>query len=138
MITVQVQHYLSRARDFLQGVDLLKDDLDEYKYSTALLGIHAAISYCDAMRIGLGSEKLSSEDHLSAAADLKSHLGGRNCDADKGTNRLQRLLRIKSKIAYGPFASGLDFGRIVQDAVRFAAWAELAGKTLKIEGWRDG
>lgn len=138
MISVQGQHYLSRARDFLQGVDLLKEDLDEYKYSSALLGIHAAISYCDAMRIGLGSQKLSSEDHLSAVADLKSHLGARRWDADNGTDRLQRLLGVKSKIAYGPYGSGLDFGRIVQDAIRFAAWAELAGKTLRIEGWRDG
>ncbi len=138
MISVQVQHYLSRARDFLQGVDLLKEDLDEYKYSSALLGIHAAISYCDAMRVGLGSERLSSEDHLSAVADLKSHLGARKLNASKGTDRLQRLLGVKSKIAYGPYASGLDFGRVVQDAIRFAAWAELAGKTLRIEGWRDG
>jgi len=41
-----------RARDFLKGMDLLKDDLVEFRFSPALLGIHGAISYCDALRIG--------------------------------------------------------------------------------------
>jgi len=137
MIAMQVQHYLSRARDFLQGVDLLKEDLDEYRFSSALLGVHAAISYCDAMRVGLGSRRLSSDDHRSAAADLKSHLGACKYDDHGGMDRLKRLIGYKSKVAYGPYESGLDFGKIVQDALRFAAWAESAGKTLRIEGWRD-
>ena len=59
MGAVQVQHYLGRARDFLKGMELLKDDLAEFKHSSALLGIHGAISYCDALRVGLGSENLS-------------------------------------------------------------------------------
>ncbi len=137
MISVQVQHYLTRARDFLHGVDLLKEDLDEYRYSSALLGIHAAISYCDAMRVGLGSTRLSSEDHSNAVADLRSQLGEHMGNARGGPDRLGRLLGYKSKIAYGPYESGLDFGKIVQDAIRFAAWAESAGKTMRIEGWRD-
>ncbi len=57
-------------------------------------------------------------------------------DPHNGLDRLQRLIGCKSKIAYGPFESGLDFGKIVQDAIRFAAWAESTGKALKIEGWR--
>jgi len=52
-------------------------------------------------------------------------------------DRFKRLLGYKSKIVYGPFEAGLDFGKIVQDALRFAAWAENAGKTLGIEGWRN-
>jgi hypothetical protein len=137
MIAVEVQHYLNRARDFLQGIDLLREDLEGYKYSSALLGIHAVISYCDAIRIGLGSRRLSSDDHRSAADDLRSHLETYKYDGRHGMDRFKRLLGYKSKIAYGPFEAGLDFGKIVQDALRFAAWAENAGKTLGIEGWRN-
>jgi hypothetical protein len=137
MIAIEVQHYLGRARDFLQGVDLLKDDLEEYKFSSALLGIHAAVSYCDAIRVGLGSTTLSSDDHRRAAEDLRKQLGDRKFDAHGGMDRLKRLLSYKSMVAYGPFESGVDFGRIVQDATRFAAWAENAGNSLGIEGWRN-
>jgi hypothetical protein len=137
MIAVEVQHYLNRARDFLSGVDLLRKDLDQYKYSVALLGIHAAISYCDAMRVGLGSRRLSSDDHRAAADDLRLHLGSHIPDARSGTDRLRKILGYKSKIAYGPFESGLDFGTIVKDALRFAAWAENTGRALRIEGWRN-
>ena len=115
----------------------MKEDVDEYRYSSALLGIHAAISYCDAMRIDLGSGRLSSDDHRTATDDLESHLGRCKYDRLGGMDRLKRLLGYKSKVAYGPFESGLDFGKIIQDALRFAVWAENAGKTLGIEGWRD-
>lgn len=115
----------------------MREDLDGYKYSSALLGIHAAISYCDAIRIGLGSRRLSSDDHRNAADDLRSHLETCKYEGRHGIDRLKRLLGYKSKIAYGPFEVGLDFGKIVQDALRFAAWAENAGKTLGIEGWRN-
>jgi hypothetical protein len=137
MVAVEVQHFLGRARDFLQGADLMKEDLDQYRYSAALLGIHAAISYSDAMRIGLGSKKLSSDDHRQAAEDLKSLLGARKHDSGHGIDRFRRLLGYKSRIAYAQSASGMDFGKIVEDALRFAVWAEKAGETLRIEGWRD-
>jgi hypothetical protein len=61
MAAMQVQHFLGRARDFLKGMDLLQDDLAEFRFSPALLGIHGAISYCDALRIGLGSVRVSSQ-----------------------------------------------------------------------------
>jgi hypothetical protein len=137
MVAIEVQHYLKRARDFLNGVDLLREDMGQYKYSSALLGIHAAISYCDALRIGLGSERLSSDDHRAAADDLRQHLSTRSFDARSGTDRLRKILGYKSKIAYGPFESSLDFGTIVKDALRFATWAESAGRSLTIEGWRN-
>jgi len=137
MQAVQVQYFLRRARDFFKGMDLLKDDLAGYRYSSAMLGIHSAISYCDAIRTGLGSKTLSSEDHHTAVTDLRFQLAARRFDAGVGTDRLARLLGCKGKIAYGPIESGLDFGRIVQDALRFAAWAESTGKKLRIEGWRD-
>jgi len=144
MAAVQIQTYLGRARDFLKGMeDLLKeefyvldDDFVRYKYSPALLGIHGAISYCDALRMGLGSEKLSSDDHRSATGDLKSLLEAKNFDKLQGVDRLGKLLSKKSRIAYAAEVTREDeIKQIVQQAERFAAWAEDTGKVLKIEGW---
>ncbi len=137
MVAVQVQHYLGRARDFFKGMDLLKDDLTGYRYSSALLGIHSAISYCDALRLGMGSASLSSDDHRSAVGELRTLLASRKFEKRQGADRLEKLLRFKGRVAYASDGSGLDFNQIVQQAARFAAWAEDAGKSLRIEGWRN-
>lgn len=138
MMASEVKHYLHRARDFLKGMDLLREDPTVYRYSAALLGIHAAISYCDALRIGMGSESLASENHQSASDELRELLSGRKFKELGGVNRLGRLLAKKSRIAYSPEASSEDeIKDIVQRAERFAAWAEITGAALKIGGWSD-
>jgi hypothetical protein len=138
MIAITVQHHLSRARDFFKGMDLLKDDLDGYQYSSALLGIHSAVSYCDALRIGMGSETLSSDDHRSAAKELRTLLSSRRYEEQNGVDRLERLLGQKSMIAYSQErANEKNIKSVVQQAERFALWAERAGKRLRIEGWGD-
>jgi hypothetical protein len=110
--------------------------LTEYRFSSALLGIHGAISYCDALRIGLGHEKVSSDDHNKAADDLKSLLVSRNFVNQKGIGHLEKLLSKKNRVAYAAEATREDeIKLIVQNAERFAAWAEAAGRALKIEGW---
>ena len=138
MGAVQVQHYLARARDFLKAMELLKEDLIEFKCSSALLGIHGALSYCDALRMGLGSHRLSSDDHKTAAADLRKMLAARKFGNLQGVDRLSKLLTEKSEIAYAPRnVSEKSVLEIIQQARRFALWAEATGKQLKIEGWQD-
>ncbi len=138
MGAVQVQHYLARARDFLKGMELLKDDLAEFKHASALLGIHGAISYCDALRVGLGSDNLSSDDHRIASRELKAQLAARRYNELQGLDRLEKLLAQKSAIAYFPKRiAEKDVFEIVQQARRFALWAESTGKQLEIEGWHD-
>jgi hypothetical protein len=136
MTAVDVQHFLGRARDFLKGMDLLQNDLAEFRYSSALLGIHGAISYCDALRVGLGSTKVSSDDHRMAAKELRLLLASRKFENPQGVGRLEELLSKKSRIAYvADAARENEIKQIVLDAKRFEAWAEAAGKKLKIEGW---
>jgi hypothetical protein len=67
---------------------------------------------------------------------LKSLLAARKFEKLQGADRLGKLLSKKSRIAYAPDATREDeIQQIVQDAERFAAWAEATGKALKIEGW---
>lgn len=147
MGAVQVQHYLSRARDFLAGMNsllkeemfIMKDEYVQFRYSPALLGVHGAISYCDALRIGLGGGSLSSEDHRIAAKELKSLLSARKYPDQQGAVKLENLLgKTRKMVAYLPEALDLDdVKRIVQQAERFASWAERAGRKLRIQGWGD-
>ena len=136
MQAIQVQHHLYRARDFLKGMDLLRDDLTEYKSSCALLSIHCAISYSDALRAGMGCVDLTSDDHQGAASDLIARLSSRRFEKIQGAARLARLLARKNRIAYAPVsARENEIEDIVKPAERFAFWAEEAGRHLQIEGW---
>lgn len=133
---VQVQHYLERARDFFNGMRLLRDGLPEYMSSSALLGIHSAISYSDALRTGMGCTDVSSDDHLSAASDLKSRLLSRRSEKAGGAERLSRILSKKNLIAYAPEARKAgEIEEVLKQAERFASWAEETGRHLQIEGW---
>jgi len=136
MISAEVQHYRDRAKDFFGGMDLLQDDLDAYRYSSALLGIHGAISYADALRVGMGSKRLSSNDHGQTANELKSLLDSREFEQQQGVKHLRLLLSRKSRISYSAdTVRKNEVEDIVKRAMRFADWAEKAGRALKIEGW---
>jgi hypothetical protein len=139
MADVEVQHYRNRARDFLDGMKFLHEDLDAYKYSSALLGIHGAISYADALRIGMGSKKLSAKDHNRAAEDLKTLLDSRRIEQQQGVKHLKLLLGRKSRISYSTETVRKDeVEDIVKRAIRFKDWAEETGKALKAEGKIEG
>ena len=68
--------------------------------SSALLAIHAAISYADALRAGLGDQRLSSEEHSQAAEKLMSLLSAVGISQNKGVRHLQHLIANKSRVAY--------------------------------------
>jgi hypothetical protein len=138
MNAIEVQHHLGRARDFLEGMRLLQEDKRTFALSSALLGIHCAISYGDALRKGLGRVKLSADDHRSAATDLKKLLASGKFASSEGPDRLGKLISRKSRISYKAVEVRMEeVEEIVKHAERFALWAEGAGKELRIEGWRN-
>jgi len=136
MAAADVQKFLNRARDFRSGLDLLHGDLDAFGYSAALLGIHGAISYADALRTGMGSKSLSSDSHGQAARELESLLGFRKFDPQQGIRHLKQLLAAKSRISYAAATVRKnEIEEVVKRAARFADWAEETGKVLQIGGW---
>jgi hypothetical protein len=136
MIAGRFEHYRDRARDFLDGMKFLREDLEAFGHSSALLGIHGAISYADALRIGMGSKKVSSDDHSRATSELKSLLDSRRIDQQQGVKHLRLLLASKSRISYAAeMVRKNEVEDIVKRAMRFADWAEETGRALKIEGW---
>jgi hypothetical protein len=136
--SVSVQHYLGRANDFFQGMKLLRDDLATFKSSSALLGIHGAIAYSDALRIGLGGQSLFADDHSAAEMELRKLCAARRYEKLNGIGRLRDLLNKKSRVAYSdaPLSEN-QVKLIVVDAERFEVWANTAARELKVEGWED-
>ena len=116
--------YQSVGRALLQTARDL-DTMGEPKYGNglAIIAIHAAIAYTDALTVAFRELKSTDGEHLQAA-DLLVHALGRSADADQ-VRRLQRILGAKSHASYSGNYYTLDDGReILQDLERYTAWAE--------------
>ena len=138
MRSVRVRHYLQRATDFFDCMQLTRDD-ESFRNSSALLAIHSAVSFCDALRAGLGDRELSSDNHNQAADALSKQIpSGVRLDPS-GLDHLRYLISRKTAMAYGERrVEEKTFGLVVLRSERFAAWANDTGKRLGIEGWHDG
>ena len=84
----------------------------------------------------MGCTDLSSDEHRTAANDLKQRLTDRKYENLKGADRLRSILSKKPSAAYDPVTMREDEAKeIVKRAERFAEWAEETGRKLLIEGW---
>lgn len=116
--------YLSVARSLLEtarGLDLIAD----WKYGNglAIVAVHAAIAYTDALTVAFRGVKSVDGDH-TRAADVLVHALGSRVETPQ-VNRLRRVLQRKSDAAYGGKYYTLDDGRdLLSDVDRYAAWAE--------------
>ena len=138
MQAVLVQHYVERATDFLEGMQLTREDRS-YRNSSALLAIHSAVSYTDALRAGLGESKLTAEDHKMAADELQRLLSSKDLEDQTGFTHLRYLISKKSLVAYGNRRlDHSDYEALFTKAERFARWADRLGNQLRIEGWSHG
>jgi hypothetical protein len=116
--------YRQRAIQLAGAMKLCRDDMPAYASAAALLAVHSAISYSDAVLIWLGSFRPRGEDHRDAIRALKRACTGARID-QRGITHFQRLLGAKTEISYG--------NKRVEDertlalciaAERFQAWAE--------------
>ncbi len=130
-----VQHYLNRAVDLFDAMILLQDD-QAFRNSSALLAIHSAISYSDALRAGLGDEKLAADGHDKAADTLQA-LVARYPQHRSGVSHLRFLLSKKNVVAYSAKRmEHSDYESLFTRAGRFAKWADATARELKIAGWK--
>jgi enoyl-CoA hydratase/carnithine racemase len=136
MESVKVRHYIQRGTDFLAGMRYIQNE-EPYRNSTALLAIHAAISYADALRIGLGDEVLANDDHRKAVAKLQRLLAAKGLDDRTGFQHLEFLISNKSNVTYGNERLKSTISALMAlKAERFATWANRLGKQLNIGGWQ--
>jgi hypothetical protein len=116
--------YHRRGAQFASAMKLCQDDLPSYASAAALLAVHSAISYSDALLIGLGNARPRGENHQEAITALKRACTVARID-HQGIAHLQRLLSVKTDISYGEKQA--DDERITAlciAAERFQVWAE--------------
>jgi hypothetical protein len=111
------QALLRTARDL--------EALAELKYGNdlAIIAIHAAIAYTDALTTAYREVKSTDGDHRRAA-DLLVHALGRRADPDQ-IERLRSILDAKTHASYSGDYYSLAQGRgILRETEVFVAWAE--------------
>jgi hypothetical protein len=129
-------HY-RRATQLADAMKLCQGELPAYGSAAALLAVHSAISYSDAVVIGLGGNRSRGENHAQAVTALKRACTKANVD-NQGVGHFQRLIGAKTDISYGD--RQVDNERIAAlciAAERFQVWAERILQGRK-EGHGDG
>ncbi len=99
--------------------------LGELKYGNALaiIAVHAAIAYCDALCIAYREIKSSDGDHRRAV-DVLAHALGARVD-EKQLNRLAAVLDAKTHASYSGNYYTLEEARLLLSETEvFVAWAE--------------
>ena len=137
MDVVIIEQYIRRAADFYAGMELTRDD-ELYANSAALLAIHSAISYSDALRVSLGDDRLSADDHQAAVNSLDTLLSAKSFSDSTGLAHLRFLVAKKSLVSYGTKRNDVNtYRQIILKAERFASWVSSVGKHLELEGWTN-
>jgi hypothetical protein len=131
MVDARFSTYYRRAGQLANAMKLCRDDLSAYASAAALLAVHSAISYSDALLIELGGKRPRGENHQDAVPALKRTCSKAKVD-HQGITHLQTLLSVKTDISYGE--KQIDNERIEKICIaaeRFQTWAERALKTLQ-------
>lgn len=137
MQALEVAHYIERAADFYQGVRLTRGD-NTYRNSCALLAIHCAISYSDALRTALGASDLNGDDHRSAVDSLQRLLAARKLPDTTGLAQFRYLVSMKTFVSYGRKRLDSDeLLRIATQTERYVNWITRTAAQLKLEGWTN-
>lgn len=116
--------YHLRAMQMADAMKLCQEDLPSYGSAAALLAVHSAISYSDAVAIGLGGSQPRGENHREAIASLRKICTAARVD-HRGISHFQALISAKTDISYGKHS--IDNERVRAFCVaaeRFQVWAE--------------
>ncbi|HST61946.1 MAG TPA: hypothetical protein VLK84_24810 [Longimicrobium sp.] len=117
--------YLAIGRSLHRNTQEL-ETISETRYGNglAIIAIHAAIAYTDALTIAFRGIKSQDGDH-ARAADVLAHALGQNRSYTGQVNRLRGILQAKSNASYSGQYYSLEEGqRIAREAGEFIRWAE--------------
>lgn len=116
--------YHHRALQLADAMKLCRDDLASYAAGAAILAVHSAISYNDALLFKLSGKSFRGQDHSQAVTAIKKECARAKIKPE-GVTHLNTLVREKTNVSYGE--NRVEDGRIKAlciTAERFQAWAE--------------
>lgn len=124
MIEASLAVYYRRATQLADAMKLCRDDLPAYASAAALLAVHSAITYSDAVLIGLAGTRPRGENHREAVTALRRACNRAKVD-QQGISHYQKLVGIKTDISYGEKRVEDERAEaLCITAERFRVWAE--------------
>lgn len=121
----QAAKYLRVARALHStagDLDQLAAEGDTYGNAMAIVAIHAAIAYADALAIAFRELKSIDGDHSMAVVTLRHAIGHRADEAQ--IRRLESIIDQKSAVSYqGQYYTITDARAVVAKLNAFAQWA---------------
>lgn len=124
MTEASITVYEDRALQLAKAMNLCRRTETYYPSAAALLAVHSAIAYNDAVVMKLTGERPKTQDHSQAIAALRRACGRAKIEPE-GISHLSRLLGAKTDISYGDrYVTNQLADVLCVAADRFEAWAE--------------
>jgi HEPN domain-containing protein len=107
------QHFYDAAKD---SVDL------EYWTAAAVLIVHAAIAYADALCIKISGQRSVGESHEHTVSILEEHVAGED-EKTKALKQLRHIIEEKTRVSYlGEMISPAQTKELLKRLERFREW----------------
>ena len=116
--------YHDRGSQLAKAMRLCRYNHPAFLSAAALLAVHSAIAYNDAVQIKLTGDRSRTQDHGQAVAAIKRACGIANIEP-RGIAHLGKLLSMKTDVSYGDKEVDNQLAEVLCVAAdRFEAWAE--------------
>src|SRR5271157_1931586 len=100
MDETRVSAHHDRALQLADAMELCHDSMASYASAVALLAVHSAISYNDAVLIRLTGQRSRGQDHKKAVAAITRACKKGHIRTD-GIKHLDKLVGAKTDVSYG-------------------------------------
>lgn len=122
----QAGTYLHKARAFRHDAEAMATLEGEFSGNgLAVLCVHAAIAYSDALAVRAGEVKSASGEHLDAVELLESVLRIATDGDRAAVKALRYVLQRKDEVSYSTtLVRAEDAGRVLERLQQFGDWAE--------------
>ncbi len=108
-------------------MNLLMEDVASYKSAVALLAVHSAIAFNDAVLERLTDSSYKGQDHAEASKKTKAACGKKKADGKKidasVIQHLEKLIAKKTLYSYSGIVDTSSAQDAAMKATRFADWA---------------
>ena len=117
------ENFQSRGEQMMDAMNLLQDDVQHYAAAVALLAVHSAIAFNDAVQMKLSGKWVKDTDHKKTASHTRKLCSSLGYDAG-GITQLEKLLARKNDYSYSNTIIDDETARAAGiHAERFQAWA---------------
>jgi len=124
MDQISIGVYQSRAVELASAMKLCSVVDASYPSAVALLAVHSAIAFQDAVQVKLTGHRSQTQDHMQAVRDITKACTIKRVDR-AGIKHLQRLVTAKTDVAYGDRQVTREQAETLRVfAERFQTWAE--------------